>query len=313
MVLEALKSLFGRRIRLPRDHVTKVSRAARKAAEPQVAAIQAAIDTIAALPELADVATTKRLPKGFFAAVQALTAAYDAYIQAIVAATPALQNAPRAGTPAGHNACYEQPVGVTGVEGLAIYRAIRPWKDFPQVAKELARVGEAGYKDIQALHTGKDPDKISMAGVAVQQGRLNAARRHDACPLLDPATQRCRAWDVRPFACRMHFILSDPAWSDPRDEHFPKQVKPFNVRMPIRQQVALMQIEKRMLLTPAPFLFANILQWLHLAEGGALAEAGEAPARFAPDGQVAAKANRNRPNAKKFEKTRHKNKNKPRK
>src|SRR5687768_13840111 len=120
MVLEALKSLFGRRIRLPRDHVTKVSRAARKAAEPQVAAIQAAIDTIAALPELADVAKTKRLPRGFFAAVHALTAAYDAYVQAIVAATPALQNAPRAGTPAGHNACYEQPVGVTGVEGLAI-------------------------------------------------------------------------------------------------------------------------------------------------------------------------------------------------
>jgi Fe-S-cluster containining protein len=311
MVLEALKSLFGKRIRLPRDHVTKVSRAARKAAEPQAAAIQAAIDTIAALPDLADVATTKRLPRGFFAAVQALFAAYDAYVQQVVDHTPALKDAPRAGTPAGWRACYEQPAAVTGVEGLHIYRTIRPWKDFPQVAKDLARIGEQQYKDIQALHTGKDPDKISMAGTAVQQGRLNAARRKDLCPLLDPETHRCRAWDVRPFACRMHFVLSDPAWSDPQDEHFPKQVKPQNVRMPLRQQLALMQIEKRMMLTPAPFLNANILQWLHLAEGAGLLEAGEANTRFAPDGNPAVKANRNRPGAKKFEKD--KRKKKPRK
>ena len=308
MVLEALKSLFGKRIRLPRDHVTKVSRAARKAAEPQAAAIQAAIDTIAALPGLADVANTKRLPKGFFAAVQALIAAYDAYVHQIAEHTPALKDAPRAGTPAGYRACYEQPAAVTGVEGLNIYRNIRPWQDFPQVAKDLARIGEQQYKDIQALHTGKDPDKISMAGTAVQQGRLNAARRKDLCPLLDPETHRCRAWDVRPFACRMHFVLSDPTWSDPQDEHFPKQVKPLNIRMPLRQQLALMQIEKRMMLTPAPFLNANILQWLHLAEGSGLLEVGEAPTRFAADGNPAVKANRNRPNAKKFEKDRRKKK-----
>lgn len=302
MVLEAFKSLFRRRIRLPRDQVTRVPRAARKAAEPEVAAIQAAIDAIAALPGLADVATTKKLPKGFFAAVQALVAAYDAYIAKVVAHVPALQSAPRAGTPQGHNACVEQPVGVTGVEGLTIYRAIRPWRDFPAVAKELARLGEQQFKDVQALHTGKDPEKISMTSLAVQQGRLDFARRGEFCPLLDPQTHRCRAWDVRPFACRMHFILSDPAWSHPKDPHYPQDVKAFNVRLPLRQQLALMNIEKRMLLSPAPFLNANILQWLHLAEGAALVEAGEAPVRFAPDGQVAARANRNRPGAKKFEK-----------
>lgn len=308
MVLEVLKSLFGRRIRLPRDHVTKVPRAARKAAEPQIPAIQAALDAIAALPGLADVATTKHLPKGFFAAAQAFLAAYDAYVAVVAQHIPALRDAPRAGTPAGYRACYEQPAAVTGVEGLTIYRAIRPWKDFPQVAKELARIGEQQYKDIQALHTGKDPEKISMAGPAVQEGRQVAARRGDLCPLLDPQAHRCRAWDVRPLACRMHFVLSDPTWSDPRDEHFPRQVKPFNVRLPMRQQIALMQIEKRMLLSPVPFLNANILQWLQLAEGASLPEVGEAPVRFAPDGQVAVKANRNKPGAKKFEKDKRKKK-----
>jgi hypothetical protein len=65
-----------------------------------------------------------------------------------------------------------------------------------------------------------------------------------------------------------------------------------------------MQIEKRMLLSAAPFLYANVLQWLQLAEGQQLTEVGEAPLRFAPDGQPAARANRNRPGAKKFEKER---------
>lgn len=302
MVLEVLKSMFGRRIRLPRDVVTKVPRAARKAAEPQVAAIQAAIDAIAALPGLADVATTKKLPKGFFAGVQALTAAYDGYIAAVVAAVPGLAGAARPGTPEGWHACHEQPVGVTGVEGLAIYRASRPWPDFAAVAQELARQGEQQFKDIQALHTGKDPDKISMTGVAVQQGRIDFARRGELCPLLDRDTHRCRVWDQRPFACRMNHILGDAKAADPRDPRWPKQTRVFNVRMPLRQMMALMQIEKRMLLTPAPFLAANILQWLQLAEGHQLAEVGEAPLRFLADGQPPAKANRNRPGAKKFAK-----------
>lgn len=304
MALEILKSLLGRRLRLPRDQVTKPSRAARKAAEPQVAAMQAALDAIAALPGLADVATTKKPPKGFFAAVRALAAAYDGYVAAVVQHTPALQKAARPGTPEGHRACYEQPIGVTACEGMTIYRHVRPWRDFPQVAQELARQGEQQYKDIQSRHTGKDPDKIAMTSSAVQEGRLSAARRGDLCPLLDRESRRCRAWDVRPFACRMHFVTTDPGWSDPRDPHYPKDVGAVNVRLPLRQQVALMQIEKRMLLNGAPFLYANVLQWLQLAEGQQLSEVGEAPLRLAADGQPAARANRNRPGAKKFEKDR---------
>ena len=306
MVLEALKSLFGRRIRLPRDQVTRVPRGVRKAVEPQVAAIQAAIDAIAALPDLADVATMKRLPKGFFAAVHALAGAYEAYIAAVTQRVPALKGSARAGTPEGQHACREQPVGVTGVEGMAIYRGARPWKDFAPVAQELARLGEQQFKDIQALHTGKDPEKIAMTSMAVQQGRLDFARRGEACPFLDPQGHRCRIWDERPFVCRMHHLLGDPREADPRSPGYPKQVKAYNVRMPLRQHVALMQIEKRMLMNAAPFLNANVLQWLQLAEGQLLAEVGEAPMRLAADGQAAAKANRNKPGAKKFSKEREK-------
>ena len=300
MVLDVLKSMFGRRIRLPRDHMTRVPRGVRKVAQPQVAAMQAAIDAIAGLPGLADVATTKRLPKGFFAAVHALTAAYDAYIAVVVKHMPSLQGAARPGTPEGYRACYEQPAGVTGVEGMAIYRVSRPWQDFAPVAQELARLGEQQFKDIQGLHTGKDPEKIGMTSTAVQQGRVNFAKRGELCPLLDGQTHRCRVWEQRPFTCRMLYMPGDSPAIEPQAPEWPKQVKVFNVRLPLRQQVALMQIEKRMLLTPAPFLNANILQWLQLAEGHQLAEVGEAPLRFGPDGQPPVKANRNRPGAKKF-------------
>lgn len=300
MVLEVLKALFGRRLKLPRDQVTRVPRAVRKASEPQVAAIQAALDEIAALPDLADVAITKRLPKGFYAAAERFLAAYDAYVEA-VAKHMNLETAPRPGTPEGAQACCEQPVGVSGVEGLVIYRKSRPWRDFPQVAQELARQGEAQFKEIQSRHTGKDPEQIAMTSAAVQEGRLAFMQRGEACAFLDPATRRCRIWSERPNVCRMHFLRTDPAWSDPRHESF-KKVKAANIRLPMRQQLALLNIEKRMMLNVAPFLPANVLQLAHFAEGQTIAEVGEAPMRFAADGQPAPKANRNRPSAKKFQK-----------
>ncbi len=305
MVLEAIRSLFGRRLRLPRDRVTRLPRAARKATLAQVAGVQAALDEIAALPGLADVAVTKRLPRGFFAAVTKLANAYEAYIAAVRTAIPELATAARPGTPDGYRSCYEPPFGVSGVEGAAIYRESRPWPDFGQVAQRLAQLGEQQFKDIQSLHTGKDPEKLRLAGKAVQQGRLDFARRREPCPFLHADTHRCRIWDQRPFACRMHHVVGDATWSDPQDPHYPGDVKVFNIRLPLRQQVALMQIEKRMMMQAAPILHANVLQWVSLSEGQVLTEAGEIAPRLAADGQVAAKANRNRPGAKKFQKTKH--------
>jgi Fe-S-cluster containining protein len=304
MVLALFKRLLGRRPKLPRDQITRIPRAVRKATEPQVAAVQAALDEIAALPGLADIALTKRAPKGFYAAAARFVAAYDAYVEA-VAKHMNLGSAARPGTPEGARCCYEQPVPVSGVESLLIYRAIRPWRDFAEVAKRLAELGEAQFKEIQQRHTGKDPEKIALTDAAVEDGRLAFAQRGEPCPLLDPQTQRCRAWEVRPSVCRMHFAVTDPAWSDPRDPSFNK-VQARNIRLPARQQLALMQIEKRMMLGVAPFLNAGLLQLLHFCEGQTIAEVGEAPTRFAPDGQPAPKANRNKPSAKKFQKERAK-------
>lgn len=304
MVLALIKRLLGRRPKMPRDQITRISRAVRKATEPQVAAIQAALDEIAALPGLADIAISKRAPKGFYAAATRFVAAYDAYVEA-VSKHMNLGTAARPGTPEGWHCCHEQPVGVSGVESLLIYRAIRPWRDFAEVAKRLAELGEAQFKEIQQRHTGKDPEKIAMTDAAVEDGRVAFAQRGDLCPLLDPQTHRCRVWEERPNACRMHFVVTDPSWSDPRHPSFNKVVA-RNIRLPVRQQVALMQIEKRMMLGAAPFLNAGLLQMLHFCEGQTIPEVGESPPRFAADGQPAPKANRNNPSAKKFQKERAK-------
>ncbi|WP_434422217.1 YkgJ family cysteine cluster protein [Nannocystis pusilla] len=302
MVLALFKRLLGRRPKMPRDQITRIPRAVRKATEPQVAAIQAALDEIAALPGLADIALNKRAPKGFYAAAARFVAAYDAYVEA-VAKHMNLGAAARPGTPEGFRCCYEQPVGVSGVEALLIYRTIRPWRDFADVAKRLAELGEAQFKEIQQRHTGKDPEKIAMTDAAVEDGRVAFARRGELCPLLDPQTHRCRVWDVRPNVCRMHFVVSDPTGSDAREPGFDK-VAARNIRLPVRQQVALMQIEKRMMLGVAPFLNAGQLQMLQFCEGQTIPEVGETPPRFAADGQPAPKANRNNPAAKKFQKER---------
>lgn len=310
MILEILKGLFGGRLKLPRDRVTRLPRAVRKATEPQVAAIQAALDEIAALPGLADIALTKKAPRGFYAAAEKFVAAYDAYVEE-VARLMGLGGAARPGTPQGCTACFEQPAGVTGVEGLVIFRKVRLWRDFPDVARELARLGEAQFEEIKSRHTGKDPDQIGMTSPAVQEGRLALAQRGEPCPLLDRQTQRCRVWEVRPNVCRMHFVAEPPA-----DNYFKgdlKKVRAHNIRLPVRQQLALMQIEKRMMLQAVPFLDANVLQLLQFAEGQTIPEAGETPPKLGADGAPAAKANRNNPQAKKFQKEKEKEKRRPKK
>jgi Fe-S-cluster containining protein len=305
-VLDFLAALFGPRIKLPRDRVTRIPRAARKAAQPHADAMNQAVNTIAALPGIADVAKLKRLPKGFFEQVETFHAAHDRYIEAVRTAMN-IDDAAPAGTPEGKGACISGPFGVSGPEALLIYRTIRTWKDFPQVAQKLGELGEQQFKDIQALHTGKDPEKIRMTSKAAGLGRKQFAERGLACPFLDPTKGRCRIWEVRPACCRMHFTRGDKALADPRNERH-ADVQVVNIRIPIRAQVSLTQLDRRMALGLSPFPYASQLQLLQLAEGQLIQEVGEAPQRMQQDGRVTEKANRNVAHAKKFQKKKKKKK-----
>jgi Fe-S-cluster containining protein len=299
-VLDLLATLFGPKIRLPGDQVTRIRGAAKKAGQAHADQIQKIVDAIGGLEGIADVAKTKRLPRGFYDLVDRLVDEYDAYLAA-VAQPLDIAALPRAGTAEGKGACYAGPFGVSGIESLRIYRRLRAKTEFPRRAEAMAKLGQLLFEDIQAHHKGKDPEKIRMGGKAAQLGRRQFAARGHLCPMYDEKRQRCGIWEIRPIACRMHHIQTDPAWSDPRHDHHARVVAK-NVRLPIRQQVALAQIDKRMGLNLSPFLYAALLQIVQLTEGELLQELGEAPIRMGQDGRIAERANRNRPGAKKFQK-----------
>ncbi len=231
---DLLGVVFGPRPRLPRDHITRVSRRARKAGKAHSATMQSALDGISALPGIAEVKSNKRLPRGFSAGVDEFRSAYDQYFDTVRNFLPGGKEAKRPGEPGGCGACYAAPMPVMPIEAVAIYREIRAWRDFPKLAPRLAELGEQQFKDIQALHTGKDPEKMRMSGKAVQRGRVAFAKRGEPCPFLDVGKQRCRIWEQRPICCRMHLPRVDEEQTAPAHEQWPKSVKAHNVRLPVR-------------------------------------------------------------------------------
>lgn len=310
-MFEFIAGLLGPRIKLPRDRITRVPRRARKQAKEHTEALQRIVDELSGLPGIADVAKTKRLPRGFYGRVEDMFTAYDRYLDA-VSAHMGLQDAARPGTPEGQGACYAAPFGVTGIEAMALYREVRTWKDFPKVAQRLGELGEQQFKDIQAGHKGKDPEQIRMTSKAAGNGRKLFAKRGEPCPFLDTGKGRCRVWEQRPISCRMHHITGDAALADPQHERH-EDVQVVNIRLPARPQVTLSQLDKRMELGISPFMYASVLQLLQLGEGQLLQEVGEAPQRMGQDGRVVQKANRNVKHAKKFQKKKQKQKKKKKK
>jgi hypothetical protein len=300
MALEFLAALFGPRLKLPSDQVTRIPGPAKKAAQAHAAAIQATLDKISGLPGIADMKESKRVPRGFSPLMKELLHNVDAYHD-VLREHMGLQDAKRPGEPGGCNACYTAPVGVSGIESINIYRTARPWSDFSEVVKRLVEYAQQQYKDVQEGSTAKDADKVRFGGKAVQNGRVTFAKRMHRCPMLDASAQRCRIWNERPIVCRLHHSLT-PEISKPDHPEYPKGVKAKNLRLPVRGQVSLQQLDKRLGLELSPFLYAAVPQIVQLADGQQLAEVGEAPTRMQQDGSVARPANRNVAHAKKFQK-----------
>jgi Fe-S-cluster containining protein len=306
MVLGLIGALFGGRTRMPRDQVTRIPRAAKKAAAVHTAGMKAALDKIGALPGLADIKENKRVPRGFHALVTEFLHHLDEYHEVVRKFLPNIDDVERPGEPGGCGACFDAPMPLHAVEALNIYRTIRSWRDFQAVAQRMGELGEQQFKDIQSGHSGKDPEKIRMGGRAVRNGRITFAKRMERCPMLDEGKQRCRIWEQRPLVCRMHHPTTPDELSHPNHESWPGGVKAINIRPPVQIQVALAQLDKRLMLQLSPFMYGGVLQLLQLAEGHPIQEVGEAPLRMQQDGQVTQRANRNVKHAKKFKKKKKK-------
>jgi Fe-S-cluster containining protein len=302
-MLGVIGALLSRRNQVPADRVTRVPRRAAKPAAGSVAAMRATLDKISALTGIADVKETKRVPKGFYELVAEFLRHVDAYHETL-RERMGLKDVKRPGEPGGTAGCYAGPMGLSSLETLNLYRTARTWRDFPDVAKRMAELGEQQFKDIQAGHSGKDPEKIRMGGKAVRQGRITFAKRMLRCPMLDESKQRCRIWDERPMVCRMHHPTTPPQWSQPDHDKYPTAVEVQNLRLPLKIQAMLAQLDKRTTLQLSPLMYAGILQLLQLSDGNLVQEVGEAPQRMQQDGMIAPRANRNVRHAKKFKKKR---------
>lgn len=293
---------FGAHERLPNDQVTRIPWLTGRTASEATAGMRKAIEELSGLPGIADIRSTHRLPRGFSDLVAEVYRNYDAFISTIRDKMGVPADAKRPGEPGGTAACYVPPMGLHSIESLNLYRTARALPDFQPIATRLAELGEQQFKDIQAGHSGKDPEKIRMGGKAFRQGRLAFAKRMQPCPFLDENKQRCQVWENRPIACRMHHPTTNPEWSRPDNEHFPHDVKAINLRPPVRAMVDLQQLDKRLDLQHSPFMYASLLQVVELTQGQMLQEVGEAPVRLQQDGRIVARANRNVKHAKKYQK-----------
>lgn len=303
-VLDYLRILFGPKIRLPRDQSTKIPRKVRREAETQahIEALAKAIDAIAALPGLAEISDKKRVPTGFYSRVHELWKHYDAYADTIRQAM-GWQDLPRAGKDDGIYGCYTAPIGVSPAESIAISRVLPNLPDLATLAPKFQERAQQQIEDIQGHCKEKDREKPGP--VAVLKGRQSYERRALPCPFLDETKRSCKIWDHRPISCRMHHLQGDPQQIKGDHPQY-EAAKVVNIRLPVKQQIALSTHVDKRLGEVNPLLFAGVLQALHIGGGQPLREVGQAPLRVGRDGQVVKTANKNVKGAKKFQKQKRK-------
>lgn len=267
------------------------------------------LTAIADLPGIADVTQKKRVPKGFYAKMGELIAQYERYDAAVHEAWGTRDDEGdgdgwiRPGTPNGKYLCQSAPTPVSGIESLALYRHVRTLRDFERSGRILAEQGQQLFEDLQRHNRSKKPEELKLSGASLRQGRRDYAQRGQLCPFFDVQRGRCKIWDQRPLACRQYRVRGPVEWTDPRHaEH--TRLETRNLRLPIKIQVELRQLEKRMGLQVSPFLSTGVMQLLHLADGTTIPEVGEPAARIRKDGTLDQRANRNSKNVKKTKKKR---------
>ena len=98
--------------------------------------------------------------------------------------------------------CHDDPRGLSGLE----QHMLRRWLDAQPDAADL----RAAFADLARKGEGDSPDQWR--------------RRKIPCPLLK--NDRCRAYPLRPIACRAFHALTPAEWCDPRHPRYPRRVNP---------------------------------------------------------------------------------------
>ncbi|MEC3882726.1 YkgJ family cysteine cluster protein [Halobacillus sp. HZG1] len=113
--------------------------------------------------------------------------------------------------------CCYFPIVITKMEAKMLFRSI---EHFSEERKEAIYAHWENYY-------GKQQDKLQKAmamDFEAPETKLEYKRLNLPCPMLDPETQLCMAYEVRPIPCRTYLNYSDPQVC--ADQHMPKE--PFS-------------------------------------------------------------------------------------
>jgi Fe-S-cluster containining protein len=169
------------------------------------------LETMLALEGLEGFAEDRRLPARLFTEYGAALQAYDRYIAHIIAAEP-LAVSCRAGCAA---CCrHELARGITPLEALVIYRAVRPWDDIGTLY-EAAGESSVVFQRLLKRQLDADPRPLEPDDPRVLAAHLEYNQLQRPCAFLDLGQGVCRIYAVRPLVCRWFYNLSPAEWCVP--------------------------------------------------------------------------------------------------
>jgi Fe-S-cluster containining protein len=159
----------------------------------------------------------------------------------------------------GCHACCYQLVVVSPMEACAIAAYVETHPDLAEAVADRLGAWQARVSEEETLSRMLEQFEADGGCVTSEQGGLLEQEYWKAqipCPFLEEG--RCAVYPVRPFACREHYVLSDPATCS-RD---PDAVVPAGTRLEFRAVAEWVgshcfNLEERLVLLPQAIAYAQ--------------------------------------------------------
>ena len=174
--------------------------------------------------------------------------AYDAFLALVKEGVPMSCGAGCA------HCCTDNPIGVTGAELEMISDWVVQQVDADELIERIVK---------SALHYQSFVEQQPTSPI------LAWKKQRNYCPLLD-RENRCRAYSIRPIACRMHFSITPSSWCEPQHQKFESSINPqLELSKDVHQQLQRISSERGWDQIPADFLsgLSQLLQLKHGASG----------------------------------------------
>jgi Fe-S-cluster containining protein len=151
--------------------------------------------------------------------------------------------------------CQNMPAGMSLVELLYVYHGMHKSGIFARLFRRCLEADELLTQVVQQCRSPAQTGEMSLS--LVEQALRQYQGLGQACRFSQG--HLCQLYSFRPFACRMHFSLSPPAWCNPRHFQFPHALS-FNLEPSQCVFDALDRIERRLQIRLSEILACGILE-----------------------------------------------------